>query len=60
MPDVAPIVAVAVLLLVQVPPVYVSVNVIDEPEHTEVGPVIAEGDWFTVIIVDIAQPPGAI
>lgn len=37
-------VALAVLLLLHVPPVVASASVMDEPGHTEVGPVIAATD----------------
>ena len=36
------------LLLVQVPPETVLLNVVDEPRHTLVAPVIAAGTGFTV------------
>ena len=37
----------------QVPPVGVLPSEIEEPTHTEVGPVIAVGNAFTVIVVVI-------
>ncbi len=40
MPDVKPMLAIVLLLLDHVPPVTVSLNVIVDPIHTEVGPVI--------------------
>jgi hypothetical protein len=48
MPVVAPIVAIAVLLLVHVPPVAVLVSVVEEPIQTAAAPVIEAGNGFTV------------
>ena len=44
-----PTVAIAVLLLLQVPPVVASLIIIEEPVHTVVRPVIGEGVGLTVI-----------
>ena len=48
MPEVAPIVAIAVLLLVHVPPAAVLVSVVVEPIHTSAVPAIEAGKGFTV------------
>ena len=48
MPDDDPTVATAVLLLVQVPPVYRSPRAIVLPLQTTEAPLIAPGVWFTV------------
>lgn len=51
-------VAAAVLLLAQVPPVGVSLSVMVAPVHTLVGPVMLCGDWFTVtVVVAMHMPP---
>ena len=54
---VVPIVATAVLLLLQVPPAVASVKGMVWPWHTPVGPAIATGDGFTAIITVALQPP---
>lgn len=56
-PDVMPIPAVPGLLLLQVPPVVASLNVVELPTHTEVIPVIEAGNGFTVIVVVTEQLP---
>jgi hypothetical protein len=48
--------ATEVLLLLQVPPVVTSDNVVDNPVQTEVVPVMAEGSGFTVIGETTEQP----
>ena len=48
MPDVAPAVAIDVLLLVQVPPAVASVSVMALPAATVVGPLIGAGAAETV------------
>lgn len=55
MPVVEPIVAIAVLLLVQMPPLTELPNVITSPAQSEVGPVIAVGVGFTVTILTAKQ-----
>ena len=55
-PVVAPIVAVGVLLLVQVPPGLASPNVSVDPVHTVDGPLIGAGVGFTVIGKVVAHP----
>lgn len=50
-----PIVATAVFAEVQVPPIVVFANVIEELEHTPVNPVIAGGEPITVTVV-VAKP----
>ena len=49
-------VAVAVVLLLQVPPVVISLNVIIVPAHRLELPVIAAGDGVTVIGLVTVQP----
>jgi hypothetical protein len=44
------------LLLLQVPPVVVSIAVVVAPEHTASVPVIGFGSGLTVITVIIEQP----
>ena len=55
-PDVASIVAIEVLLLVQLPPVAVSLSVVVAPAHTLAVPVMAEGNACTVTVTISAQP----
>lgn len=58
-PDVAPIVATVVLLLVHVPPGVASVNAVVNPWHTVVTPVIgAKG--YTVTVVTAVQPSDVV
>ena len=59
-PELVPIVASAMLLLVQVPPVVASVNVIDEPTQTAVEPAIDAGIGLTVNGHNDVQPPGMV
>jgi hypothetical protein len=51
-----PMVATAVVPLIQVPPADASVNVIVAPTHTVVGPPIAAGSGLTVIAFTAKQP----
>jgi hypothetical protein len=51
-----PTVAVAVLLLLHVPPVVVLVSEIAAPSQTVAGPVMAAGSGLTVSSADEAQP----
>ena len=60
MPDVMPAVATAVLLLVHVPPVVASLNVMVCPAHTLVIPVMADGAELIVIAVLDLQPAGDV
>ena len=55
-PEDEPIVAIAVLLLLQAPPVGASLNVIVDPEHTLFGPKIFPGNGLTVIVVVAIHP----
>jgi hypothetical protein len=55
-PDVDPIGAIVLLLLVHVPPVTASVSVVVSPEHTCVVPAIAVGSVFTVTAAVAWQP----
>jgi hypothetical protein len=59
-PVVDPTVATTLLLLVQVPPPLVLVNVTVLPIHTLAGPVIAAGTGFTVIGVVLLHPVGKV
>jgi len=56
-PDVAPTVAMDVLLLLQLPPDVASVNVIVDPVHTVLLPDIADTPLVTVIDFVTMQPP---
>ena len=49
-------VATEVLVLLHTPPGVASVRAIESPVQTVVAPVIAAGDWFTVILVVAMQP----
>ena len=49
MPDVEATVAIAVLLLLHVPPVVPSLSATVDPTHTLVVPAIADGGVFTVM-----------
>ena len=51
-----PTVAIAVLLLLQVPPVEPSLNVVVKPEHTCKVPVIATGNGLTFTVTVSIQP----
>ena len=56
-PEEAPTVAIAMLLLLHVPPVVGSDRVmVPPPPHTVVGPVMAAGRGFTVSVRVISQP----
>jgi hypothetical protein len=50
----------AVLLLLHVPPGAASLNVMVEFTHTEVVPVIAASEAFTVTIAIALQPEGTV
>jgi hypothetical protein len=58
-PLLKPIVPTVVLLLLQVPPVVASFNVVVVPAQIEVIPVIVAGDGFTVIVALTEQLPTA-
>ena len=58
-PDDAPTVAMVLSLLLQVPPVAASSNVIVPPTHTVVRPVIAGGNGLIVTTVLAVQPEAA-
>jgi hypothetical protein len=51
-----PIVAMAVLMLVQVPPLILSIKIIVEPVHTLPGPDIIEGKGLMVTTFVAMQP----
>ena len=53
-------VALVTSLLLQVPPVLVSVNIVERPAHTFVVPPIAAGKGFTVIVAMLIQPEGKV
>jgi len=55
-PDVEPMVATAVLLLLHTPPLVISVNVIVKPTHTLLVPPMAAGFGLTVKLVTAIQP----
>jgi hypothetical protein len=55
-PVVKPIVATVVVLLVHVPPVVISLNMIVEPMQTKAGPVTGDG-ISTHIVAVIAHEP---
>jgi hypothetical protein len=57
MPVVEPIVATAVLELLHVPPLTLSLSVMDEPTHKVLLPVIVAGVAFTVTVLYVPQPP---
>ena len=56
LPEPVPIVAIAPLLLIQVPPNVPSPNIVDEPTHTLLAPVITPGVRLTVTTWDARQP----
>ena len=55
-PVVEPMVAVAVVVLIHVPPATASLRVIVAPTHTALGPVMAVGMVYTAIVVLTLQP----
>ena len=57
-PEPDPIVATVVRLLVHVPPGEVLLNVVVDPTHTEVVPVIGAGasTTVTVVVASVPQP----
>ena len=55
-PVAEPTVAIPVELLLQVPPLTISVKAIVEPIHTWLSPEIGPGEEFTVIVLQVAQP----
>jgi hypothetical protein len=57
-PVVAPMVAIAGLLLLQVAPTVVVLNVVVLPTHTLVVPVIGPGNGLTVTVAVVMQPDG--
>ena len=58
-PDVRPTVATVVLELLQVPPVVAFDNVVVNPEHMDVRPVILE-KGLTLTTIVIKQPAGSL
>jgi len=59
-PEVRPIVATAVLLLLQEPPVVISASVVELPWQSEEVPDIGAGKGLTVIVVVSEQPPPVV
>jgi hypothetical protein len=59
MPVDAPIIAIVVLLLLQVPPAVTSVNVIVRPTQTLPAPFIDDGKVLTVTVASVIQPVGS-
>lgn len=59
-PDVLPITAMPVLLLLQVPPGVASLRVVVLPWQTLFVPIIADGGADTVTVVVTTQPDGAV
>ncbi len=60
MPVVAPTVAIAVALLLQVPPVVVLVNVVNAPAHIAREPVMGAGVGLTVTAINTEQPVDSV
>ena len=64
MPDTVPVpeptVAIAILLLLHVPPAIASVRSVVAPAQTFVAPLIAAGVRFTVTGVVVVQPSGDV
>lgn len=59
-PDVEPIVAIPVLLLLHTPPAVASFKVVVPSTQTLVTPVIEDGKGFTVTTVVVRQPVGKV
>ena len=59
-PVLEPIVAVVIPLLVQLPPVVGSLNVVVNPTHTLLAPVLAAGFALTVTGYVVKQPAGNV
>ena len=59
MPELVPIVATLVLLLIHVPPPVLE-RVVVEPAQTVAVPVIADGNGFTVKTVVVIQPVASV
>ena len=57
-PELMPIVAIVVAVLVQVPPPTASVSGVVAPIHTVIIPVMAAGTGLTVTVSTAAQPDG--
>lgn len=55
-PEVLPMVAMVVVVLIQVPPATASLRVIVAPTHTALGPVMAAGIVYTATVVLTLQP----
>jgi hypothetical protein len=55
-PDIEPMLATAVLLLLQLPPALASDNAVAWPMHTPVAPVITDGSGLTVTIEVAVHP----
>ena len=59
-PVVEPTVANPVLLLLQVPPPVISLNIVVEPVQTLAVPVMAAGNGLTVMIAVVIQPVASV
>ena len=59
-PVVDPTLAVPGALLLHVPTVVISLNVVDSPEHTDIVPVMFAGNELIVIIEVVMQPVGKV
>ena len=53
-------IATLILLLLQMPPAVTSLISIVDPEHTDVGPVIGDGNGFTITILVASHPVGNV
>ena len=51
---------IAALLLLHAPPVEGSLNVTVRPRHTVAGPVMLDGNAFTVTVIDVLHPVAGI
>ncbi len=56
-PPVAVTVAIALLLLLHMPPAVRLASVMVVPAQSDDGPMMAEGEAFTVSVFDVRQPP---
>ena len=59
-PDDEPTVAIVASLLLHVPPVVISDNVVVDPTQTEAAPVIADGSALTVSDLDVTHPADVV
>jgi len=59
-PELEPIEATAITLLLQVPPIVASLKTVVVPAHMVVFPVMAAGNGFTVTVTVRIQPVGNV